>query len=216
MTKPISPPRFIAVEGSIGAGKTTLSKLLAEKYDAKLVLEVDEENPFIAKFYEDKATYAFQTQIFLLLNRYNQYSELAQGELFSSMVITDYLFQRDRLFAHLNLKGHELNLYEQIYSLVAKKVPTPDLVIFLQGDNEVLQARIDKRGREYEELMDFDYLCKVNKIFNNYFFYYSETPLLVVNTNELDFIEKKFDLDDLISKINSHKIGREYYSPLGS
>jgi deoxyadenosine/deoxycytidine kinase len=216
MTQPISPPRFIAVEGSIGAGKTTLSKLLAEKYDAKLVLEVDEENPFIAKFYEDKATYAFQTQIFLLLNRYNQYIELAQGELFNSMVITDYLFQRDRLFAHLNLKGHELNLYEQIYSLIAHKVPTPDLVIFLQGDNEVLQSRVDKRGREYEELMDFDYLCKVNKIFNNYFFYYSETPLLVVNTNELDFTEKKIDLDDLISKINSHKIGREYYSPLGS
>ena len=216
MIQPISPPRFIAVEGSIGAGKTTLSKLLAEKYNAKLVLEVDEENPFIAKFYEDKATYAFQTQIFLLLNRYNQYSELSQGELFNSMVITDYLFQRDRLFAHLNLKGHELALYEQIYSLVVNKVPTPDLVIFLQGDNEVLQARVDKRGREYEELMDFDYMCKVNKIFNNYFFYYSETPLLVVNTNELDFIEKKIDLDDLINKINSHKIGREYYSPLGS
>jgi deoxyguanosine kinase len=216
MTQPISPPRFIAVEGSIGAGKTTLSKLLAEKYDAKLVLEVDEENPFIAKFYEDRTTYAFQTQIFLLLSRYNQYIELAQGELFSSMVITDYLFQRDRLFAHLNLKGHELALYEQIYSLIANKVPTPDLVIFLQGDNDVLQARVDKRGREYEELMEFDYLCKVNKIFNNYFFYYSETPLLVVNTNELDFIEKKIDLDDLISKINSHKIGREYYSPLGS
>lgn len=216
MTQSINPPRFIAVEGSIGAGKTTLSKLLAEKYNAKLVLEVDEENPFIAKFYEDKTTYAFQTQIFLLLNRYNQYIELSQGELFSSMVITDYLFQRDRLFAHLNLSGHELTLYEQIYSLIANKVPTPDLVIFLQGDNEVLQARVDKRGREYEELMDFDYLCKVNKVFNNYFFYYSETPLLVVNTNELDFIEKKIDLDDLISKINSHKIGREYYSPLGS
>jgi len=211
-----SPPRFIAIEGSIGAGKTTLSKLLAQKYDAKLVLEVDEDNPFISKFYEDKQTYAFQTQIFLLLNRYNQYSELAQGELFSSMVITDYLFQRDRLFAHLNLKGHELALYEQIYALVKNKVPTPDLVIFLQGDSEILQARIDKRGREYEELMDFEYLCKVNKIFNSYFFYYSESPLLVVNTNELDFAEKKIDLDDLISKINSHKIGREYYSPLGS
>jgi len=216
MTQPTSPPRFIAVEGSIGAGKTTLSKLLAEKYDARLVLEVDDDNPFIAKFYEDKATYAFQTQIYLLLSRYKQYSELAQGELFSSMVITDYLFQRDRLFAYLNLKGHELALYEQIYSLVENKVPTPDLVIFLQGDSEILQARIDKRGREYEELMDFDYLCKVNKIFNNYFFYYSDAPILVVNTNELDFAEKKIDLDDLISKINSHKIGREYYSPLVS
>lgn len=216
MTQPISPPRFIAVEGAIGAGKTTLAKLLAQKYDAKLVLEVDEDNPFIAKFYEDRETYAFQTQIFLLLNRFNQFRELAQAELFNSVIITDYLFQRDRLFAHLNLQGHELALYEQIYALLANKVPTPDLVIFLQGDSEVLQARVDKRGREYEDLMDFEYLCKVNKLFNNYFFYYSDSPLLVVNTNELDFLEKKIDLDDLISKINSHKIGREYYSPLGS
>lgn len=215
MTQTINPPRFIVVEGAIGAGKTTLAKLLAQKYNARLALEVDEENPFIGKFYEDMETYAFQTQIFLLLNRYNQYRELSQRDLFDSVVIIDYLFQRDRIFAQLNLKEHELALYEQIYSMLGSRIPKPDLVIFLQGSSEILQARIHKRGREYEELMDFDYLDKVNKAFNHFFFYYSETPLLVVNTNEVDFSEKTIDLDELISKINSHKIGREYYSPLG-
>lgn len=215
MTQTINPPRFIVVEGAIGAGKTTLAKLLAQKFNARLALEVDEENPFIGKFYEDMETYAFQTQIFLLLNRYNQYRELSQRDLFDSVVIIDYLFQRDRIFAQLNLKEHELALYEQIYSMLGSRIPKPDLVIFLQGSSEILQARIHKRGREYEELMDFDYLDKVNKAFNHFFFYYSETPLLVVNTNEVDFSEKTIDLDELISKINSHKIGREYYSPLG-
>lgn len=215
MTQSSNPPRFIAVEGAIGAGKTTLAKLLAQKYDAKLVLEMDEDNPFIAKFYEDMEAYAFQTQIFLLLNRYNQYRDLAQGDLFNSVVITDYLFQRDRIFAQLTLKEHELALYEQVYALLGSKIPNPDLVIFLQGSSDVLQARIHKRGREYEDLMDFEYLKRVNKAFNDFFFYYSEAPILVVNTNEVDFSEKTIDLDELICKINSHKIGREYYSPLG-
>ena len=216
MTLPVLEPRFIAVEGCIGAGKTSLVKLLGDQFDAQMVLEVDEENPFIDKFYQDRETFGFQTQIFFLLNRYNQYTGLAQRDLFSSVVLVDYLFQRDRLFAALNLKDQELKLYDQIYALLSNKVPKPDLVIFLQASTDILRTRVDKRGREYEVFMDPDYLDAVNKSFNNFFFYYSDTPLLVINTNDIDFVEKKCDLEELIVKINSHTIGREYYNPLGS
>ena len=209
-------PRFIAIEGCIGAGKTSLVNLLGKQFDAQTVREVDEENPFISRFYQDRDSFGFQTQIFFLLNRYNQYMNLNQRDLFSSVVLVDYLFQRDRLFATLNLKDQELKLYDQVYSLLSNKVPKPDLVIFLQANTDVLRTRIEKRAREYESFMDPDYLDRVNKKFNNYFFYYSETPLLVINTNEIDFVEKKCDFEELIVKINSHKVGREYYNPLGS
>jgi deoxyadenosine/deoxycytidine kinase len=209
-------PRFIAVEGSIGAGKTSLVNLLGEQYGARVILEDNDTNPFIAKFYEDQEAYSFQTQIFFLLNRFNQYQELAQRDLFNSVVVIDYLFQRDKVFAQLNLEDHEYRLYEQIFNLIGPKAPKPDLVIFLQANTEVLLKRVSKRNRDYEAFMDPDYLDSVNKAFNNFFFYYSETPLLVINTNEIDFVEKKCDLEELINKINSHKIGREYYNPLGS
>ena len=216
MTNSTIEPRFIAVEGAIGAGKTSLVNLLGENYGARLILEETESNPFISKFYEDKEAYSFQTQVFFLLSRYNQYMQLAQRDLFNSVVVIDYLFQRDKVFARLNLEDHEYNLYEQIFTLIDAKAPKPDLVIYLQASTEVLQERVAKRGRDYEAFMDPDYLDSVNKAFNNFFFYYSETPLLVINTNEIDFVEKKCDLDELIKKINSHRIGREYYNPLGS
>ena len=216
MTDQTIEPRFIAVEGAIGAGKTSLVSLLEQQYGARVILEENDSNPFIAKFYEDQETYSFQTQIFFLLSRYNQYMELAQRDLFNSVVVIDYLFQRDKIFAQLNLEDHEYRLYEQIYNLIASKAPKPDLVIFLQASTEVLLERVSKRGREYESFMDPDYLDSVNKAFNNFFFYYSDTPILVINTNEIDFVEKKCDLEELINKVNSHKIGREYYNPLGS
>jgi len=216
MTSPVIEPRFIAVEGAIGAGKTSLARLLGRQYDARLLLEKDNENPFIAKFYEDRNAHAFQTQIFFLLSRYNQYLSLAQRDLFDSVVLIDYLFHRDRVFAQLNLESHELRLYEQIFDLLKDKVPSPDLVIFLQADTDVLRRRVEKRNRDYEAIIDPGYLDQVNKALNNYFFYYSDTPLLVINTNEIDFVEKKCDLEELIKKINGHKIGREYYNPLGS
>ena len=216
MTQQTIEPRFIAVEGAIGAGKTSLVNLLEQQYGARVILEKNDSNPFIAKFYEDQETYSFQTQIYFLLSRYNQYMELAQRDLFNSVVLIDYLFQRDKIFAQLYLEDHEYRLYEQIYNLISSKAPKPDLVIFLQASTEVLLERVSKRGREYESFMDPDYLDSVNKAFNNFFFYYSDTPLLVINTNEIDFVEKKCDLEELINKVNSHKIGREYYNPLGS
>ena len=216
MSQQTIEPRFIAVEGAIGAGKTSLVNLLEQQYGARVILEENDSNPFIAKFYEDQETYSFQTQIFFLLSRYNQYMELAQRDLFNSVVVIDYLFQRDKIFAQLNLEDHEYRLYEQIYNLISSKAPKPDLVIFLQASTEVLLERVSKRGRKYESFMDPDYLDSVNKAFNNFFFYYSDTPLLVINTNEIDFVEKKCDLEELINKVNSHKIGREYYNPLGS
>jgi deoxyguanosine kinase len=216
MTQHALDSRFIAIEGCIGAGKTSLVNLLGKQFDAQVVRELDSENPFINKFYQDRDSFGFQTQVFFLLNRYKQYTGLSQRDLFSSVVLVDYLFHRDRLFASLNLKDQELKLYDQIYSLLSNKVPKPDLVIFLQASTDILRSRVEKRGREYEAFMDPSYLDSVNKSFNNYFFYYAETPLLVINTNEIDFVDKKCDLDELIIKINNHKIGREYYNPLGS
>ncbi len=216
MVKPIIESRFIAIEGAIGAGKTSLVNLLGKQYGARIILEDNDSNPFISKFYEDRESYAFQTQIFFLLNRFNQYLELAQRDLFNSVVVIDYLFQRDKIFAQLNLENHEYRLYEQIFNLVGVKAPKPDLVIFLQANTEVLLDRVSKRGRDYEAFMDPNYLDSVNKAFNNFFFLYSDTPLLVINTNEIDFVEKKCDLEELINKINNHRIGREYYNPLGS
>ena len=216
MNKPRIEPRLIAVEGAIGAGKTSLAKLLSETYGAELVLENDSDNPFLTKFYQSREALAFQTQIFFLLARYNQYLGLTQMNLFSSNILVDYLFPRDSIFAEINLKDHELRLYQQIFNLLKLKIPKPDLVIFLQASSETLIKRVKQRGREYEKLIDFKYLDEVNKAFNNFFFYYSETPLLVINTNEIDFVQKKIDLEQLIQKINSHKIGREYYNPLGS
>ena len=216
MTQHALDSRFIAIEGCIGAGKTSLVNLLGKQFDAQVVRELDSENPFINKFYQDRDSFGFQTQVFFLLNRYKQYMGLSQRDLFSSVVLVDYLFHRDRLFASLNLKDQELKLYDQIYSLLSNKVPKPDLVIFLQASTDILRSRVEKRGREYEAFMDPSYLDGVNKSFNNYFFYYAETPLLVINTNEIDFVDKKCDLDQLIIKINNHKIGREYYNPLGS
>jgi len=209
-------PKFIAIEGAIGAGKTSLVNLLGKQLGARMVFENDEKNPFLPDFYKDRDSFAFQTQIFFLLSRYAQYLTLAQRDLFHSVLLTDFLFQRDPIFANLNLRDHELQLYHQIYNLIKLRIPKPDLVIYLQADTKVLQKRIEKRDRDYEYYLDWEYLEKVNKAFNNFFFYYSETPLLVINTNEIDFVEKKGDLDELIYKINHHRIGREYYNPLGS
>ena len=208
--------KYIVVEGPIGVGKTSLAKILANEFQARTVFERIEDNPFLPKFYESRETYAFQNQTFFLLNRYQQQMELAQHELFNQNTVADYLFAKDQIFATLTLSAEELNLYQQIYALLNTRVPKPDLVIYLQARPEVLYKRIKKRDKKYERSVTFEYLSEVAQAYNQYFFRYEATPLLVVNTSEIDFVASSKDLADLIKEINSMGSGTQHYIPLGS
>jgi deoxyadenosine/deoxycytidine kinase len=207
--------RYIAIEGPIGVGKTSLSEKLSECFNAELILEKSNNNPFLKNFYLDKDRYSFQTQTFFLLNRYSQLLELAQRSLFHNGTICDYVFQKDMLFASLNLNKDEFSLYENFYNLLKPKIPAPDLVIFLQSGTDVLMNRIRKRSRDFEKNITFDYLEQVNRAYNNFFFHYLESPLLVINTADIDFVEDKKALDDLVQKIYHHRSGIKYYVPAG-
>ncbi len=209
-------PRYIAVEGPIGVGKTSLVEMLAERLQARAVLEAVEENPFLKDFYRDMRRYAFQAQLYFLLTRYRQQLELMQFDLFRQRLITDYLFPRDRIFAHVILDDHELALYEKIHALLETRIPNPDFVIYLQADVDALYKRITIRGRAYERDIPRAYLEDVVQAYNHFFFHYDKSPLLVVNTTEIDFVKRKGDLDDLIAQIQSIKQGTRYYVPLGS
>jgi len=205
--------RYIVTEGPLGVGKTSLTALLAEELGARLVLERAEDNPFLSDFYKDSARYRFQTQMFFLLNRYSQQEEMAQPDLFTRITISDYLFTKDRIFAYLNLNDRELALYEQIYRMLEPKIIRPDLVIFLQADTDTLLRRIKLRNRTFEKDINHDYIAAVNEAYNQYFFHYSETPLLVINTSDIDFVHRREDLDDLIRQVLGMKQGIQYYVP---
>ena len=209
-------PRYIAVEGPIGVGKTSLVGFLADELGGRTVLEEVTDNPFLPLFYTDVKKYAFQTQLFFLLSRYQQQKDLSQGDLFNTSIVSDYLFAKDRIFAYLNLDENELGLYEQVYKLLDERIPKPDLVIYLQASKEVLFKRIDKRNNEYESDLDADYIERLVEAYNKYFFYYTETPLLVVNTSEIDFVENPADLSNLVREIKSIQGGTQHYIPLGS
>jgi deoxyadenosine/deoxycytidine kinase len=205
--------RYIVTEGPIGVGKTSLTTLLAEELGARLILERAEDNPFLSDFYKDSTRHRFQTQMFFLLNRYQQQEEISQPDLFSRITISDYLFAKDRIFAYLNLNDNELALYEQIYRMFEPRIVKPDLVIFLQADTDTLLRRIRQRGRSFEKEMNPDYIAAVNEAYNQYFFRYSQTPLLVINTSDIDFVHRREDLDDLLKQIVSMKQGVLYYVP---
>ncbi len=205
--------QYIATEGPIGVGKTSLTSLLAENLGARLILERAEDNPFLTDFYEDPPRYRFQTQTFFLLNRFAQQEQMLQPDLFTRITISDYMFAKDRIFAYLNLDDHELALYEQIYKLLEPKIVKPDLVIFLQADTDTLLRRIKQRGRSFEKDVDRAYIAAVNEAYNQYFFHYSETPLLVINTSDIDFVNRREDLDDLLKQVLNMKQGIQYYVP---
>ena len=208
--------KYIVVEGPIGVGKTSLAKSLAQEFQARTVFERVEENPFLGKFYEDPKTYGFQNQLFFLLNRYQQQRDLGQQDLFKQNLIADYLFAKDKIFATLTLTGEELTLYQQIYKLLNPRVPKPDLTVYLQARPDVLYKRIKKRDKSFERGITQDYLKEVAQAYNEFFFHFDETPLLVVNTSEIDFVESSNDLADLIKEINNMGPGTQHYIPLGS
>lgn len=205
--------RYIVIEGPIGVGKSSLARLLAREFQARLILEKVEDNPFLDKFYRDRRQFAFQTQIFFLLSRYRQLEALHQQDLFSQVAISDYFMPKDHIFATLNLSPEELALYEQIYAQLNPRIPRPDLVIFLQADTDVLLQRIRIRDRKYEKQMERDYLRDLNQKYTEYFFNYHETPLLVVQTSNIDFVNRREDLEDLACQIRQMKSGVQYYSP---
>lgn len=208
--------RYIAIEGPIGVGKSSLAEFLAKELNGRTLIEEVDANPFLPKFYADIKKYAFQTQLFFLLSRYQQQKEMFQQELFNKNVISDYLFAKDRIFAYLNLDENELGLYEQVYRLLDTRIPKPDLVIYLQASTEVLLQRINIRNIDYEKNVKEEYLEKLVDAYNRYFFYYNETPLLVVNTTEIDFVNNQADLLNLVREIKNMKGGAQHYIPLAS
>ncbi len=212
-TRP-SDIRYIAIEGVIGAGKTSLAKMITERLQAKLVLEKFEENPFLTKFYEDQDHYAFQTQIFFLLSRYKQQQELFQGDLFYNFLVSDYIFDKDKIFAYLTLQDDELKLYETLISTIEKNIPTPDLVVYLQSSTERLMGNIKQRGRSFEENMSEEYIKDLNEAYNYFFFRYKSAPLLIINSTEIDFVNEPDDFEDLLEQIlKVDKAPVEYYNP---
>ncbi len=206
--------RYLVVEGVIGVGKTSLARMLSEHLKARLVLEEVEENPFLKDFYRDRPRYAFQTQMHFLFSRYQQQRGLRQLELFSERLVADYLFQKDRIFAGLNLSERELALYERLVGWLELDVMRPDVVVYLQASPDTLLERIARRGRPYEKEMERDYLRQLNEAYNHFFFHYVDSPLLVVNTNGIDFVNNPDEFSDLERRILSHRQGTVYYAPV--
>ena len=205
---------YVAIEGTIGVGKTSLANLLCEKLGAKLVLESFEDNPFLSDFYDDPERHAFQTQLWFLLQRYQQQQELRQIDMFQNLVITDYMFVKDRLFASLNLSEKEMSLYDTVANMMEKNVIHPDLVIFLQADTETLMKNISTRWREFEKNLSEDYLDALNQVYNEYFFRYQDTPLVIINTNNIDFVNNNEDLEEMINYIRKPVTGTKFFNPI--
>ncbi len=205
---------YIAVEGPIGVGKTSLANLISKELGARLVLEQFEENPFLPEFYKDPERYSFQTQLFFLLQRYRQQQELKQVDMFQNLLITDYLFVKDRLFASLNLNEKEMLLYDTVANLLEKNIIRPDLVIYLQADTDTLMNNIARRGREMEEDISKDYIDALGQVYTEYFFRYQDSPLVIINTSNIDFVHNENDLKEIINFIRKPVSGTKFFNPV--
>ncbi|GAB1350540.1 deoxynucleoside kinase [Ignavibacteriales bacterium] len=205
---------YIAVEGVIGAGKTSLVRKLQQRLDARMILENHDENPFLAKFYKNRKRYAFQTQMFFLISRYKQLEDLREESIFSNHIVSDYIFEKDLLFAWLNLDKEELRLYNDIFPKLAQNLRKPDLVVYLKADIERLLANIRRRNRSYELDMDEGYISDLSDLYSEYFLRYDKTPLLIVNSTEIDFVNNESDFEDLYKQIFREDRTRiEYFHP---
>mgnify|MGYP001825320271 CR=1 FL=1 len=206
--------QYVIIEGVIGAGKTTLAQMTSARYGARLILEQPDENPFLSKFYTDRPRWAFQTQLSYLASRFRQQQELLKRDLFQQVMISDYAFDKDRIFARINLTGDELQLYETLYGLMQPTTAVPDLVVYLQSSTDRLMANIRKRARSYEAAMEESYIESLNEAYNNYFFHYTASPLLIVNATNLDFVARPGDLEELMRQIETLRHpGTTYYNP---
>jgi len=205
---------YIAIEGPIGVGKTSLAKLLSKELGARLVLEDFEDNPFLPDFYNDPERFGFQTQLFFLLQRYRQQQDLRQVDMFQKLLITDYMFVKDRLFASLNLDDKEMHLYDTVASLLERNIIRPDLVIYLQADTDVLMKNIAKRGRNMERNVTWEYIDALNQVYTEYFFRYQDTPLVIINTDNIDFVENEKDLKEVIDYIRQPVSGTKFFNPV--
>lgn len=206
--------KYIAIEGVIGSGKTALARKLREKLNAELILEQFEVNPFLEKFYTDRRRFAFQTQMFFLINRYKQQEILNQGNLFTEFTVCDYIFDKDRIFAYLNLSGEELKLYESIFPLLSRNLRKPDLVLFLQSSLDRLMYNIKMRGRKIERGITRSYIEELSEAYNHFFFRYSESPLIIVNSTDIDFVNNESDFEELYKQIFRTDRGViEYFKP---
>ncbi len=206
--------KYIAIEGVIGAGKTTLSKKLSESLNAQLILEDFDENPFLERFYENPKAYAFHTQIYFLLSRFKQLQKLEQPELFHEYIVADYIFEKDKIFAYLNLHDDELKLYETITSNIEKAVVAPDIIIYLQSTTDRLMNNIMYRNRSYEQNMSEQYINDLNEAYNYFFFRYRATKVMIVDTNEVDFLNNEQDYQNLLAEIlKSDHPSLSYFNP---
>jgi deoxyadenosine/deoxycytidine kinase len=206
-------PRYVVVEGTIGVGKTSLAKRLATSFNAALMLEAAEDNPFLERFYRNPRSAALPAQLFFLFQRAKQLEALHQHDLFAAMHVSDYLFDKDRLFARLNLETDELDLYEQVYARLAIEIPQPDLVIYLQAPTDVLLERIARRGIRYEQQIERSYLERLNHAYASFFYDYRAAPLLIVNAAQADFINRDQDYEQLLAELVRVKPGRQYFNP---
>ena len=208
-----TPPAFIAVEGSIGVGKTTLAKKLAASFNYAVLLEEAEENPFLEKFYQRRKQAALATQLFFLFQRAQKIQDIRQADIFEPARVTDFLIEKDPLFARINLDRDEYQLYDKVYKQLTIDAPKPDLVVYLQASTDVLLSRIENRGLAIERNIDRDYLERLNEVYSEFFLYYDDAPLLIVNASEIDLANNAADYKDLVNYLLDIRSGRHYFNP---